>query len=302
MKLTILGCGSALPKANYYNASQLLQVGEKLFMIDCGEGAQIRLRQLRIKTARLNHIFISHLHGDHCFGLIGLISTLGMMGRTGNLYIHAHADLEKLLQPQIDYFCREMPFQVFFSPLNPRANEVIFEDKTVRVSTIPLKHGIPSCGFLFEQKEGERHLIREKLDFYQVPVKQYHLLKKGEDFVREDGSIIPNKKLTTDGRPAKRYAYCSDTAFYEKIIPIIKEVDCLFHEATFAQAAAVRAKETFHSTTHQAAEIASRAHVKQLIIGHYSARYDAPERELLDEVRPLFPNSYAATDCAVFEF
>ncbi len=302
MRLTILGCGSAIPTEKHFNTSQILNIGEKVFMIDCGEGAQIRLRQYKIKTAKLNHIFISHLHGDHCFGLIGFISTMGMMGRKNNLYIHAHADLEKILKPQIDYFCQEMPYEVIFNHINPRKNEVIFEDKTVKVSTIPLKHAVPCCGFLFEEKESDRHLIREKIDFYKIPVKQLQYIKKGKDFVTPEGTVIPNCQLTKPGEQSKKYAYCSDTAYYEKIIPIIEGADCLYHETTFAETEAERAKTTTHSTAKQAATIALKANVKQLIISHYSARYHHPEQILLEEAKTVFPNTVSSEDGTCFEF
>ncbi len=301
MKINILGCGSALPTANCFNSSQTVTIGEKVFMIDCGEGAQIRLREQKISTFRLNHIFISHLHGDHCFGLIGFISTLGMMERTADLHIHAHGDLEKILQPLIDYFCQGMLFKVIFHSINPRSNEVIYEDRSIQVSTIPLKHRIPTCGFLFEEKEKDRHLIREKIDFYQIPIKELHLIKKGADFVCSDGTVVPNKLLTRPADPSKKYAYCSDTAFSEKIIPVINGVDCLYHETTFENSDEKRAKETGHSTPAQAAEIAQKANAKQLIIGHYSARYRS-HKKLLDEAKVIFQNTLAAEDGSVFEF
>lgn len=301
MQVTVLGCGSAIPTEKRFNTSQILSIGDKVFMIDCGEGAQIRMRQYKIKTAKLNHIFISHLHGDHCFGLIGLISTLGMLGRKANLYIHAHSDLEKMLQPLIDYFCQEMSFQVVFKHINPRANEVIWEDKTVKVSTIPLKHSIPACGFLFEEKAGDRHLIREKIDFYKVPVKQLQFIKKGEDFVSADGTVIPNAQLTRPGEVSKKYAYCSDTAFSEKIIPLIQGVDCIFHETTFQETEVKRAKETGHSTALQAATIAKEASVGKLLIGHYSARY-RNAKTILAEAQAIFENCQATEDGDVIEF
>lgn len=301
MKLTILGSGSALPTEKRYNASHILQIGEKSFMIDCGEGAQIKLRQYKIRTAKLHHIFISHLHGDHCFGLIGLICTLAMLDRKENLYIHAHADLEKILQPQIDYFCQEMPFKVIFNPINPRKKSVIFEDKTIRVTTIPLKHGIPCCGFLFEEKEKEKNLLKDKIEFYKIPVRQLHLIKKGEDFVTASGEVIPNKTLTQEALPLKRFAYCSDSISLENILPIIHDVDGLFHEATFAEEEKRRAKETFHSTAKQAAEIAKKAQVRKLIIGHYSARYGNIEK-LVDEAKTIFENTFGAEDGSEFEF
>jgi ribonuclease Z len=295
MHLTVLGCNSALPTIRNFQTSQLLNLREKQFMIDCGEGAQIRLRQLKLKTTRLNHIFISHLHGDHCFGLIGIISSLGLLGRTADLVIHAYPDLEKLLQPQIDYYCAEIGYKVLFEPLNPRQHTLLYEDRTVKVFSIPLKHRVPTCGFLFEEKERERHIIREMMDFYHIPIKEIARIKQGADFVTPEGELITNERLTISPAPAKRYAYCSDTAYSEKIIPWIEGVDLLYHEATFSQADIARAKETCHSSARQAAEIAKAAGVKQLLIGHFSARYDYPQL-LLDEAQAVFPNTILAFD------
>ncbi len=301
MKVTILGCGSAQPNIHYFNSSQVLSVGEKIFMIDCGEGTQIRLRQFKIKTARLNHIFISHLHGDHCFGLIGLISSFHMIGRTADLHIHAHADLEKLLQPQIDYFCKEITFKIIFDPINPRSHELIFEDRSIKVYSIPLKHRIPACGFLFEEKEKDLHLIKEKIEFYQIPIKELQFIKTGTDFICSDGTVIPNTHLTHPADKAKRYAYCADTSYSEKIIPMINGVDCLYHEATFETDDAIRAKETMHSTATQAAQIALQAGAKQLLLGHFSARYHNHQK-LLNQAKTIFPNSFICEDGSSFEF
>lgn len=301
MKLTILGSGSALPTEHRFNSSHILSIGEKSFMIDCGEGAQIKLRQYKIRTAKLHHIFISHLHGDHCFGLIGLISTLAMLNRKENLYIFAHADLEKILQPQIDYFCQDIPFKVVFNPINPRKQAIIFEDKSIKVTTIPLKHGIQCCGFLFEEKEKEKHLIKDKIEFYKIPVSKLHLIKKGADYITENGEIIANIQLTVEPEPPQKFAYCSDTLPLEKNISLIEGVDVLFHEATFAEEEKLRAKETFHSTAKQAAEIAQKAHVKNLIIGHYSARYGNIDH-LIKEATSVFEKTIAAEDGKVIEF
>lgn len=301
MKLTVLGSGSALPTEKRFNSSQILQIGEAVYMIDCGEAAQIRLRANKIKTARLNHIFISHLHGDHCFGLIGFISTMAMLGRTAKLTIHAHPDLEGLLRPLIDYFCVDIPYQVVFNPVNPRKHELILENKQVKVYTIPLKHRIPACGFLFEEKEKERQLIREKIDFYKVPIKQLQFIKKGGDFVTDEGIVVRNSVLTLPSEPAKKYAYCSDTAYSDKIVALLQGVDCLFHEATFADSEIARAKETYHSTARQAAETAKQAGAKQLIIGHYSVRYNKISK-LLAEAKEVFDNTHAAEDGMSFEF
>lgn len=295
MSVTILGCNSALPSISSFQTSQLLSLREKQFMIDCGEGAQIRLRQLKIRVSRLNHIFISHLHGDHCFGLIGLISSLGMLGRTADLVIHSHPDLEKLLQPLIDYYCADAGYKVLFEPFNPRQHELLYEDRSLKVFSIPLKHRVPTAGFLFAEKERERHIIREMIDFYRIPVKDIAKIKQGADFVRDDGERVPNERLTTAPTPAAKYAYCSDTAYNEKMLPIIEGVDVLYHEATFMQSEIVRAKETAHSSALQAAQIAKSAGAKKLIIGHFSARYDHLEG-LLAEARSVFPETQLAYD------
>lgn len=298
--VTILGCGSALPTRINYPSSQLRELRDKQFLIDCGEGCQIRMRQYAVKTNRLNHIFISHLHGDHCFGLIGLLSSFGMLDRTADMHIHAHPDLEKILRAQLDYFCEGMPYKVFFEPINPSRHELVYEDRSVEVYSIPLKHRVPCCGYLFAEKERERHIIREMIDAYQVPVREIARIKQGADFVTEDGRVISNERLTTPASPAIRYAYCSDTAYSEKIIPWIEGVDCLYHEATFDSSLLPRAKETMHSTALQAAEIARMARVRQLIIGHFSARY-TNQQLLLDEARSVFEATTLAKDGGVYK-
>ena len=294
-EVNILGCGSALPTTRLYSSSQVVNIREKLFMIDCGEGAQLQLRRSKLKFTRLNHIFISHLHGDHCFGLMGLISTFGLLGRTATLHIYAHEDLEKLLAPQLEYFCKGMPYEVAFRSLNPTKAEIIYDDRSLSVTTIPLKHRIPTCGFLFQEKQTPNHIIRDMVDFYRVPVFELNRIKNGEDYVPPDGTVVPNHRLTTPSDPPRSYAYCSDTAYLKSIVPQIKGVDLLFHEGTFAQCDAARAKETYHTTAAQAAEIALEAEAKQLVIGHFSARYE-DESILLKEAQAVFPNTLLAKE------
>ena len=298
--LTILGCGSALPTKNNFPSAQILEIRDKQFLIDCGEGTQIRMRQIGAKTNRLGHIFISHLHGDHCFGLIGLISSFGMLNRTADLHIHAQPDLERIMKVQLDYFCEGLSFQVIFHHFNPKKHELIFEDRSISVYSIPLKHRVPSCGFLFEEKPRDRHILREMIDFYNIPTWRILKIKQGEDFETADGEIIPNNQLTVAGEFPKRFAYCSDTAYSEKIIPIIEGVDCLYHEATFMETEKKRAKETFHSTARQAGETALKANVKKLIIGHYSARY-IHQNELLEEAKSVFENTLLGEDLTIYE-
>ena len=299
-EVNILGCGSALPTTRHFSSSQVVNIREKLLMIDCGEGAQLQLRRSKLKFTRLNHIFISHLHGDHCFGLMGLISTFGLLGRTATLHIYAHKELERLLAPQLEFFCKGMTYEVAFHAIDPSKAEVIYDDRSVSVSTIPLKHRIPTCGFLFQEKKTPNHIIRDMVDFYQVPVFELNRIKNGEDYVCPDGTIVPNHRLTRPSAPARSYAYCSDTICLPSIVPQIQGVDLLFHEGTFAQADAARAKETFHTTAMQAAQIARDAQVRQLIIGHFSARYE-DENILLEEAKPIFPNTLLAKENLIIQ-
>jgi ribonuclease Z len=294
-EVNILGCGSALPTTRHFASSQVVNIREKLFMIDCGEGAQLQLRRSKLKFSRLNHIFISHLHGDHCFGLMGLISTFGLLGRTATLHIYAHEELEKILAPQLEFFCKGMSYSVEFHAIDPTKAAVIYNDRSVTISTIPLKHRIPTCGFLFQEKQTPNHIIRDMVDFYKIPVFELNRIKNGEDYVTPDGTVVPNHRLTTPSNPVRSYAYCSDTICLKSIIPLIKGVNLLFHEGTFAQADAARAKETFHTTAMQAAEIARDAEVKQLLIGHFSARYE-DESILLKEAQSIYPNTLLAKE------
>jgi len=289
-----------MPTRKNFPSSQLLEIRDKQFLIDCGEGTQIRMCQLGVKANRLGHIFISHLHGDHCFGLMGLISTFGMLNRTSELHIHAQPDLEKIMKPQLNYFCTDLSFPVIFHTINPRKHELIYEDRAVQVFSIPLKHRVPCCGFLFEEKPRDRHIIRDMIDFYNIPTWRIPKIKQGEDFVTLEGEIIANSLLTIPSDLPKRFAYCSDTAYSEKIIPIIQGVDCLYHEATFMEEELIRSKQTEHSTARQAGEIALKANVKKLIIGHYSARYNN-QVELLNEAKAVFENTVLGEDMTVYE-
>ncbi len=294
-EINILGCGSALPTTRHYSSSQVVNIREKLFMIDCGEGTQLQLRRSKLKFTRLNHIFISHLHGDHCFGLIGLISTFGLLGRTAALHIYAPKELESLMKPQLDFFCKGITYDVVFHSINPALAEVIYEDRSVIVTTIPLQHRIPTCGFLFQEKKTPNHIIRDMIDFYQIPVFELNRIKNGEDYITPEGTIVSNTRLTTPSAAPRSYAYCSDTLCLKSIVPQIKNVNLLFHEATFSQSEIARAKETFHSTATQAAEIALEANAKQLVIGHFSARYE-DEEILLKEAKAIYANTLLATE------
>lgn len=294
-ELHILGCGSALPTTRHFATSQVVNLRDKLFMIDCGEGAQMQLRKSRLKFSRLNHIFISHLHGDHCFGLMGLISTFGLLGRTAELHIHSPKGLEELLTPMLNFFCHTLAYKVIFHEFDTRQTSVVYEDRSMTVTTIPLQHRIPCCGFLFAEKARPNHIIRDMVDFYKVPVYELNRIKNGSDYVTPEGEVIANTRLTRPSDPPRKYAYCSDTIFSPEIVEQLSGVDLLFHEATFAESELARAKETYHTTAAQAARIALEAGVRQLVIGHFSARYE-DESILLKEASAVFPNTILAKE------
>ena len=294
-ELHILGCGSALPTTRHFATSQVVNLRDKLFMIDCGEGAQMQLRKSRLKFSRLNHIFISHLHGDHCFGLMGLISTFGLLGRTAELHIHSPKGLEELLTPMLNFFRHTLAYKVIFHEFDTRQTSVVYEDRSMTVTTIPLQHRIPCCGFLFAEKARPNHIIRDMVDFYKVPVYELNRIKNGSDYVTPEGEVIANTRLTRPSDPPRKYAYCSDTIFRPEIVKQLSGVDLLFHEATFAESELARAKETYHTTAAQAARIALEAGVRQLVIGHFSARYE-DESILLKEASAVFPNTILAKE------
>ena len=295
----ILGCGSALPTTRHNATAQVIDLRDKLYMIDCGEGTQMQYRRSGLSFSRLNHIFISHLHGDHCFGLIGLISTFGLLGRTATLHIHAFPELETLLRPQLDFFCEGMPYAVEFHPFPHGSTDIIYEDRSVSVRAFPLSHRVPCCGFVFQEKPTAAHIKREMIDFYNIPFSQINRIKNGEDYITEEGKVIPNSRLTTPADTPRKYVYCSDTQFNPNNVQYIRDADMLFHEATFAEDHLARAKQTHHSTARQAAEMARLSGAKRLLIGHYSARY-TDEKILLNEAREVFANTFLAEEGRCF--
>ncbi len=294
-ELTILGSSSAVPTSKRNLTAHVLNAHERFFLIDCGEGTQLQIRRNKIKFGKINHIFISHLHGDHIFGLFGLISTFSLLNRQTDLHIYAHQELEKILNQHIQYFERTLPFKIVYHYLNSKKNEIIYEDKRITIETIPLKHRIPSCGFLFKEKPHLRNLKKNAVQKYEIPIKEIQKIKEGADLTLANGSIIPNAELTLAPYKQRSYAYCTDTAYAEKIVPILKNVDLLFHEATFTEQLKSQAKKTFHSTAKQAATIAQKANAKKLIIGHFSARYK-DVTPLIQEAREIFATTFAAED------
>lgn len=299
-ELTILGSSSALPTSERYPTAQVLNVLERFFLIDCGEGTQIQLRRLQIAFGKISRIFISHLHGDHYFGLPGLISTFSLLGLKNDIHIHAPDGLQRLIQPQIDFMKHGLNFNIHFYALDFISKQVIFSDNKVEVSSFPVKHSIPTCGFLFREKQKQANIRKDAVKKYNIPIRNILEIKNGADYTLENGSIIPNIKLTIPPRKPRSYAFCTDTKYYEPIIEHIKGVDLLYHEATFMDDKKAFAKKTLHSTASQAATIAKKAEVGKLIIGHFSARYKDIE-PLVAEAKEVFKESYAAHDGDIFK-
>ncbi|MFQ6603802.1 ribonuclease Z [Flavobacterium sp. C3NV] len=301
MKLTILGCYAATPRTLTNPTSQVLEIKNKLFLIDCGEGTQVQLRKNKIKFSKINHIFISHLHGDHLYGLIGTISTFSLLGRTTDLHIYGPKGIKELILLQLKLTESWTTYSLFFHELESKESEVIFEDTKVIVKTIPLKHRVYTNGFLFQEKPGDRKLNVEAVQQYDIHTAYYQKIKGGGDVTLDDGTVIENEKLSFDPIPAMSYAFCSDTVYHEAIIPIIKDVDVLYHESTFLESEAPLALKTLHSTAKEAAKIALKANAKHLVLGHYSTRYDGIER-FKEEAAEIFPNVLLGDDGVSFEF
>ena len=295
-EVNILGCGSALPTMRHQMTSQVVNLREKLFMIDCAEGTQLQMRRQNLSFSRLGHVFISHLHGDHCLGLTGMISTFSLLGRVAPLHIYSPGDdLERLLRPHLDFFCHGISFDVIFHSFSPCQSEVIYDDRTVSVRTLPLRHRMPCCGFLFSEKPTLPHIRREMIDFLKIPYYAINAIKSGAGWTDVDGREWKHEELVFAADAPRRYAYCSDTMPVDGNIPLLEDVDVLFHEATFSNDAASRAKETGHSTAAQAAEMAKKCHAKRLIIGHFSSRYP-DETVLKDEASLIFPHVVLAKE------
>ena len=289
-KIHILGCGSALPTLRHNASSQVVEMGNKFFMIDCGEGTQTQLRHTHIHFAKLQAIFISHLHGDHCFGLLGLLSTFGMLGRTAPMHVYAPQEFETIFREQLAFFCATLGFEVVFHGLDTTQSKMIYEDRGLTVTTIPLQHRVPTCGFLFREKPKLPHINRAMIDFYHVPVSQINNIKAGQDWVSPAGDVIPHEQLTTPADPTRAYAYCSDTRYIPTLHALLQDVDVLYHESTYAEDCAVHAKKYWHSTAKEAAMVARDARVGRLLLGHYSSRYE-DEHVLLNEAKTVFEQS-----------
>lgn len=299
-RVHILGCGSALPTLKHNPSSQIVEIRGKCFMIDCGEGTQTQLRRSKIKFTRISAVFISHVHGDHCFGLIGMVSTFGMLGRTAPLHIYAPAGFSNIMKMQIDFFCKDLEYEVVFHDVDTNAKNIIYEDRSLTVETVPLSHRVPCCGFIFREKQTLPHILRDMADYYKVPVSQFNNIKNGADWVDEEGNVIPYTRLTKPSEPARSYAYCSDTRYLPMLHECLKDVCVLYHESTYSKEDEDMAKMYFHSTAAQAAQVASDANVGKLVLGHYSARYE-DENRLLEEAKNIFPNTVLSDEGLIID-
>lgn len=299
-ELTILGSSSATPIYNRHPTSQLLSIRDHIFLIDCGEGTLMQLLNYRIKYHRISRIFISHLHGDHYLGLLGLISTFHLQGRTGDLHIYGQQELMDIIELQLRISNTHLRYNLIFHAVRHYTPEIIFEDEEVIVRSIVLNHRVPCTGFIFLEKPRPRKLKIEKLQEYNVPFTFFNRIRKGDNFQTQDGETILNELLTEPPAKPRSYAYCSDTVYEPRIADEVKEVDLLYHEATFLHDQAERAAFTYHSTCLQAAEVALNANVGKLLIGHFSARY-RDLQPLLAEARSLFPNTELALEGRKFK-
>lgn len=300
MQLTILGCYAATPRTITNPTAQLLEINNRMFLIDCGEGTQVQLRKNKIKFSKINQVFISHLHGDHFFGLIGLISTFSLLGRTTDLHVYGPKGIKEIILLQLKLSNSWTNYGLFFHELDSEESVTIFEDEKVLVTTLPLQHRVYTNGFLFQEKAGARKLNMDAVLNYEIESCYYQKIKNGKDITLEDGRIIPNSELTFDPIPPKSYAFCSDTVYHEPVIPIIENVDVLYHESTFLETEESLAQKTLHSTAKEAARIALKANVKQLILGHYSTRYESINL-FKEEAETIFPEVLLAEDGKTFE-
>jgi ribonuclease Z len=300
MKLTVLGSSSALPTSKRFPSAHVLNAHERLFLIDCGEGTQMQLRKCSIKFGKINNIFISHLHGDHIFGLYGLLSTFNLMGRENPLGLYAPENFLPMLHSHLRDFDINLNFEIEFVPLKGKEPFKIFEDKYVTVTSFPLKHRIEAYGFLFREKPADRNIIKDSIVKYSIPTLRIPGIKKCQDYITEDGRIIRNEAITTPSDEPLSYAYCSDTMPFSRLAAFVKGVDLLYHEATFDGSLSALAKQVKHSTTLDAARTALKAGAGTLMIGHFSARYKEING-LVEEARTIFPNTIPAIDGTTYE-
>lgn len=289
-RIHILGCGSALPTLRHNPSAQVVEIREKQFLIDCGEGTQTQMRRSRIGFNRLCAVFISHIHGDHCFGLIGMLSSFGLLGRTMPLSIYAPKEFKPVLDMLLATFCSDFDYEIRFHAVDTTRRAVIYEDRSLTVESIPLRHRLPCAGFLFREKPTLPHIRRDMIDFYHIPISQINNIKNGASWTDEDGNVVSNSRLTRPADPPRSYAYCSDTCYLPRLHEQLLGTTCIYHESTYANADIEKARQYYHSTAEQAAQVARDAGAGRLLLGHYSSKYD-DESILLNEARAVFPAS-----------
>jgi ribonuclease Z len=300
MKVTVLGSSSALPTSERFPSAHVLNAHERLFLIDCGEGTQMQLRRNRIRFGKINHIFLSHLHGDHVFGLYGILSTFSLMGRVAPIHLYAPENYDNMLRSHLADFDIHLNYEIDFIPLAGKSPVKILDDKYLTVTSFPLQHRVPAFGFLFAEKPHDRNIIKESISKYEIPSVRIPAIKKGEDFINSDGLVIKNEDITIPGPESLSYAYCSDTKYFKRLSSFVRGADLLYHEATFDMSLAGLAKTTGHSTSLDAARTALEAGAGRLIIGHFSARYK-DVLPLVEEARTIFPNTFPALDGHTYE-
>jgi ribonuclease Z len=279
---------------------QVVDCRDKLFMVDCGEGAQLQVRRARLSFTKIGHIFISHLHGDHCLGLVGMLSTFGLLGRTADMHVYADKALEPMLYQQLGFFCRDLGYEVHFHAIDTTRHEIIYEDRSLQVETLPLMHRMPCCGFLFREKPTLPHINRQMIDCYEIPVSQIQNIKNGAGYTCPDGTEVPHERLVTPADPPRAYAYASDTRYLPELHRLLQGVTTLYHESTYGDDRIEMAEKYCHSTAREAAQVARDAGVRQLLLGHYSSRYE-DENILLNEAKAVFANSQLTDELKVFE-
>lgn len=294
-ELNILGCGSAKPTTRHQPTSQILNVRGKFFMIDCGEGVQTQMQKMGLSMMNIGHIFISHNHGDHVFGLPGLIGTMDLLGRTSELHVHGPLQVGDFIDYLLKTFYTDIGYNVIFHPVDVHQHALVYEDRSITVHSIPLQHRLPTSGYLFREKPGLPHIRREMIDAFNIPISQINNIKAGASWTTEDGTTIPHERLTTPANPPRSYAYCSDTVYLPHLKDILNGVTLLYHEATYMHERAPRAEQTRHSTALQAAMQARDAKVEQLCIGHFSASLK-DENSLLREAQSVFSNTILANE------
>ncbi len=299
-RVHVLGCGSARPSLRHNASAQVVEMRGKMLMVDCAEGTQMQLMRAKINFNKIKAVFISHLHGDHCFGLLGLISSFGLLGRTAPLLVAAPKQLEPIFHQAMPLFCANLGYDVEFMPLDTKKAAVVYDDRTLSVTTIPLMHRVPCCGFLFQEKPTLPHIRRDMIDCYDIPTSQINNIKMGADWVADDGTVVPNGQLVTPADPPRSFAYCSDTKYIPTLHQRFPNVSLLYHESTYDQSYEALAEKYFHSTAAQAAMVARDAGASQLMIGHYSSRFN-DEQVLLDEAKAIFPNTILAQEGLVVD-